>query len=226
LIVLEYGGIDWRGRGACRLPAKEHGHEIDGPFYRGQFAGHEGHCRSFSRSLRSGSVVRKIHKIRLSIENPELFLVANEETSLTNIGLAANSRLFISEQFELPEGESRLIVLDFYGVKVNQLGNGYFQLTPKLDVDVSVEAANVALTGPVTAVSDTSLTLTTEEQGDVTVIITLDTVVADSDKNTLTIQEVLVEDNVTVNAGITVDGLDGDVTATSVTVNLPVPAES
>ncbi len=152
--------------------------------------------------------------------------MANEETSLTNIGLAANSRLFISEQFELPEGESRLIVLDFYGVKVNQLGNGYFQLTPKLDVDVSVEAANVALTGPVTAVSDTSLTLTTEEQGDVTVIITLDTVVADSDKNTLTIQEVLVEDNVTVNAGITVDGLDGDVTATSVTVNLPVPAES
>lgn len=166
----------------------------------------------------------KYTKIRLSIDNPELVFVDDVETSFTNIGLTANSRLFISEMFELPEGESSLIVLDFGGVKVNQLGNGDFQLTPQLDVDVSVEAASIALSGPVTEVSGTSLTVMTEEQGDVTVIITEDTALGDSDGTMLDIMdiadEVMAGDNVTVVAEITVDGLDGDVTATSVTINL------
>ena len=146
----------------------------------------------------------KYTKIRLTIENPELFLVG-DETSFTNIGLSANSRLFISEMFELPAGESSLIVLDFGGVKINQLGNGDFQLTPQLAVDVSVESANVALSGEVVAVSETSLTVMTEEQGAVTVIVTVETTVEDSNGNVLGILDVPVGDDVTVNAGITVD---------------------
>ena len=63
-------------------------------------------------------------KIRISIANPRLVLVSDPETVITDVHLTANNRLFVSETFELPEGQSSLIVLDLGGIALRQQGQG------------------------------------------------------------------------------------------------------
>lgn len=91
-------------------------------------------------------------KIRLSIENPRLVLVAAPEVELTNIQLTANGRLFVNEDFVLPEGQNSLILLDFGGIKLVQLGNGNYVLTPQLAADVEVTSADVSASGTITSI--------------------------------------------------------------------------
>ena len=98
-------------------------------------------------------------KIRLSIANPRLVLKSDPNVELMNIHLTANSRLFISQTFVVPPDQTSLILLDFGGIKLVQLGNGDYNLTPQLAVDLNIVSADVLLTGQILVINGTSLTI-------------------------------------------------------------------
>lgn len=79
-------------------------------------------------------------KIRLEIEDPELVLKAEPETVYTNIQLTANDRLFIDVDFDLEGGDNRILVLDFGGIHLVELGqgNGGYVLTPQLRASLEI----------------------------------------------------------------------------------------
>lgn len=81
----------------------------------------------------------KYTKIRISFEDPVLTLIDPAvEISGDQIKLTANGRLFISQMFELPEGEETVLIVDFGGLHLVMNGNGDFTLTPQLQVDLEV----------------------------------------------------------------------------------------
>lgn len=155
-------------------------------------------------------------KIRLSIENPRLVLVANPEVELTNIQLTANGRLFVNEDFELPEGQNSLILLDFGGIKLVQLGNGDYVLTPQLAADVEVTSADVSASGTITSID------TAQDQfvlaiadGEIEVVYTGAAIYRPGDTDTATGQET----DLVVGAEVHLEGtlfVDGSVAATSI----------
>ena len=110
------------------------------------------------------------NQIRLFIEDPVMVL-DDGKAEYTNIHLTANSRLFITGGFELPDGET-VVQLDFGGVKIVQQGNGDYTWTPQLQATVDVTlvpttSEGVIAAGSLDTVNDTFvLTLTS---GDVTV---------------------------------------------------------
>jgi len=77
-------------------------------------------------------------KIRLEIQDPELVFKAEPETVYTNIHLTANDRLFITVDFELEDGDNRVLVLDFGGIHLVALGNGDYNLTPQLRAELEI----------------------------------------------------------------------------------------
>lgn len=77
-------------------------------------------------------------KIRLEIQDPELVFKADSETVFTNIHLTANDRLFITVDFELEDGDNRVLVLDFGGIHLVALGNGDYNLTPQLRAELEI----------------------------------------------------------------------------------------
>lgn len=92
-------------------------------------------------------------KISLEISNPELVFKDEPDTVYTNIQLTANDRLFISEQFTVEDGESKVLLLDFGGIHLVETGTGNgntnhkYVLTPQLRADVSLvspESATIA----------------------------------------------------------------------------------
>lgn len=97
------------------------------------------------------------NQIKISIENPRMTLVSNPEEELTNIHLTANSRLFITQQFEVPEGES-LLLLDFDGAKIVELGNSDYNWTPQLHADLTFESAEVNSAGTIESIDETAQT--------------------------------------------------------------------
>lgn len=104
-------------------------------------------------------------KIRLEIADPRMVLKEDPETEITDIQLTANGRLFVSQTFEVPEGQTSLILLDFNGVKVVEQGNGGYTLTPQLRVDLSVLDAAATVTGTVVS-NDTGELLLVLNLGD------------------------------------------------------------
>jgi hypothetical protein len=114
----------------------------------------------------------KYTKIRISFENPVLVLTSDPNTELTNIQVTANGHLFISQMFELPEGQESVLQIDFGGLHLVELGNGNFVLTPQLQVNLAVgvvEATTVA--GEIVAI-DTEIDVITilTEGGDEIVV--------------------------------------------------------
>jgi hypothetical protein len=89
------------------------------------------------------------NQIRLSISDPRLILASAPDETLTDIHLTANGRLFITETFELTEGASQLLILDFGGLKLVQTGADFFVLTPQLQASVSTEPADVLAEGTI-----------------------------------------------------------------------------
>ncbi len=77
-------------------------------------------------------------KIRLEIQDPELVFKTDPETVYTNIHLTANDRLFITVDFELEDGDNRVLVLDFGGIHLVALGNGDYNLTPQLRAELEI----------------------------------------------------------------------------------------
>ena len=88
-------------------------------------------------------------KIRLTVENPQLVLTADLSTVITDIQLTANSRLFISGSFELPEGQTSLILLDFSDLHLVETGSGKYVWTPQLRATISVTPAHALASGTI-----------------------------------------------------------------------------
>ncbi len=91
-------------------------------------------------------------KIRIEIEDPRLVLKADPDTVIEDVHLTANSHLFISKSFELPEGQNSLILLDFGGLHLVQNGSSDYVLTPQLRADITVQSADVALEGVIESI--------------------------------------------------------------------------
>jgi predicted nucleic acid-binding Zn-ribbon protein len=110
-------------------------------------------------------------QIRLSISDPELYLTGSDEAE-TDIHLTANSRLFVTEHFEVAEGEEAVLMLDFGGMHLVQRGNGGYVLTPQLEAEILIEPAPVLLTGTILSVdynTDAFVLVITDGNGEKTV---------------------------------------------------------
>lgn len=97
-------------------------------------------------------------KIRLTVKDPVLVLVSDPSTSITDIQMTANSRLFVSKSFDIPEGQASLVLLDFNGIHLQSTGNGKYVWTPQLRADVSVVPADVQAAGTIASVDATTQT--------------------------------------------------------------------
>ncbi len=95
-------------------------------------------------------------KVRLSVKDPELVLTADPGTVITDVQLTANSRLFVSTAFELPAGESSLLLLDFDDIHLVQTGSGKYVWTPQLRADVSVVPAAITAGGVIDSIDTTN----------------------------------------------------------------------
>ena len=98
-------------------------------------------------------------KIRLTIDNPRLVLKSDLDTVLTDIQLTANSRLFVSEHFNLPEGPN-LIQLDSGGIHLVATGQDRLVFTPQLRAQVGVSDAAIIATGPLGTIVGDELSMT------------------------------------------------------------------
>jgi hypothetical protein len=99
-------------------------------------------------------------KIRLSIENPRLILDSDPETVITDIHLTANGRLFISEEFELPDGGFYLLILHFESIHLVEQGNGGYVLTPQLRATIEIEPREARVCGTIVDIDKDTDTFT------------------------------------------------------------------
>ena len=99
-------------------------------------------------------------KIRLAVKDPKLELVSDPGVFITDIQLTANGHLFVSESFDVPANQTSLILLDFQGLHLVETGQGKYVWTPQLRAAISVEAADVVVTGTIEAVDAGASTLT------------------------------------------------------------------
>ena len=104
------------------------------------------------------------NQIRLSIENPRMTLVDSSKAVYTNIHLTANSRLFITQQFELPGGQV-ILQLDFAGVKIVERGNNDYTWTPQLEAEITIVAVETTSTGAVASLDLNTSQFTLQESG-------------------------------------------------------------
>jgi len=156
-------------------------------------------------------------KLRLSIANPRLVLASDPETEITDVHLTANSRLFVSQKFTIPEGNT-LLILDFGGVKLVQLGNGGYNLTPQLDVELTVQSADVQSSGTVVSFDGETLVITLEDGSELSIAVTAETAFLPNDTD-----PPASADGLTVGATVSVEGtmfVDGSITATTITLGL------
>ena len=101
------------------------------------------------------------NRIELTIANPRLVLKATPDTVLTNIQLTADSRMFVSGSFVVPEDGNTVIRLDFGGIHLVPAADKYV-LTPQLRADVVTAAAPAPVKneGEITAINTVDSTLT------------------------------------------------------------------
>lgn len=160
-------------------------------------------------------------KIRLSIENPRMYLKAAPDVAITDIQITANGRLFVSQTVEVPAGQVSLIVLDFGGIHLVQQGNGGYTLTPQLAVNISVTNAQVTATGTITSNDTTAKSLVLDlGDSDLTVKYGSAQIFLATDTTTPTGTAA----DLAVGTSVQVDGLmqaDGTVVADKVTIQPP-----
>jgi hypothetical protein len=160
-------------------------------------------------------------KIRLSIENPRLILADAPETVLENVHLTANGHLFVSGGFELPEGESSLVLLDFESFHLVEAGNsGQYVLTPQLRATIQVQPAEAQATGVIVAI-DTETSMLTLDVDDSDAVIDVDFAAAAillADASPGTPADLVVGANVQVSGTVSVSGV---ITADTITLIAP-----
>ncbi len=160
-------------------------------------------------------------KIRLEYENPVLELT--DGTISEDIHETANSRLFVSQQFEIPEGPI-LMSLDLNGLHLVETGgDGGYVFTPQLEVTLDIQSAVVTATGTISALDTEQNTLTlTLEDGETQVNYTDETAITLPDGAAGTEADLAVGQEVEVTGIV---DLEGTVTADSIhIVSVPPPS--
>jgi len=158
-------------------------------------------------------------KIRLSIENPRLALADDPDTILENVQLTANGHLFVSGGFELPEGESSLVLLDFESFHLVQAGNsGKYVLTPQLRATIQVQATAAQATGAIVAVGSDTLTLDLADSDDSLEVNFAAADIVRADATPGSIADLTVGANVLVTGTLSVSGV---LTADTITLIAP-----
>ncbi len=150
-------------------------------------------------------------KVRLTVKDPKLVLATDPETVITDIQLTANGRLFVSESFDLPDGQTSLVLLDFEGLHIVETGNGKYVWTPQLRARISVAPAQAVVTGTISAVDTSTATLTVNvsENGQPvevdygSAVIFLPT---DTDTPSGTADDLVVDTTLTVEGTLSVSG--------------------
>jgi hypothetical protein len=95
--------------------------------------------------------VGKYTKIALYYENP-VVTVGGVET--TDVQTTANGRIFISQNFIVPDTGPVLIQIDFKEIGLTETGNsGKYVLNPQLRVDISIETALVEFAGTILSIT-------------------------------------------------------------------------
>jgi plastocyanin len=148
-------------------------------------------------------------KIRLAISNPRLTLTADPGNVHTNVQLTANGRLFVSESFEVVDGEDQFLVLVFQGLHLIEKGNGDFVLTPQLRADVETTGADVSATGAITGLDLANNSFVLElPEGDLTVTYDDDTQIflATDEVNPTGTEDNLLDATIQVDGTLTVNG--------------------
>lgn len=114
-----------------------------------------------SEVLSSAEVPAGVYsQIRLSISDPRLVLASDPETVITDVHLTANNRVFITQRFEIPEGQTSLLMLDFGGLHLVQTGNNGYVLTPQIQAVLDIVNADVYADGEVSALDADADTFT------------------------------------------------------------------
>jgi hypothetical protein len=162
-------------------------------------------------------------QIRLEISNPRLVLKADPNTTITDdIQLTANGHLFVSGQFEVPEGGTQLLVLSFGGIHLVQTGNGKLVLTPQLRADLQVSDAAGLVVGTIGSVDGDTLSVTLEDGSTVPVNFAAAVIYLPADTDTPTGTAA----DLTVGTGIEAQGLfgvDAILAAETIYVQPPTP---
>jgi len=165
-------------------------------------------------------------RIVLNIENPVLVLADDPDTEITDIQLTANSRLFVTEMFELPEEQDSLIVLDFGGIMLVETGGGMFVLTPQLGAEINVSSAAAQVTGVLTNLDtdENSFTVDFGDDGSIDVVYDETTVeiFLEADTDTPTGTEADLTDGQTVEVEGTLF-VDGSLNADRITIVAAAP---
>ena len=167
-------------------------------------------------------------KIRIAVQDPKLVLVSDRETTITDIQLTANGHLFVSESFDVPEGQTSLVLLDFQGLHLVETGNGKYVWTPQLRATISVVAADVVVTGTIDTV-DAAAGRITVDVGEGSDLVDVDFSGAviflptDTDTPTGAVEDLVTGAAVTVDGTLAVSGL---VTANAIHILPPPEAAS
>jgi hypothetical protein len=160
-------------------------------------------------------------KVRLSIEDPRLVLADDPDTILENVQLTANGHLVVSGGFELPEGESSLVLLDFESFHLVQSGNsGKYVLTPQLRATIQVQPAAAQATGEIVAVDIVTSMLTldlADSDGTIDVDFSAATILL-ADLTPGTTADLVVGADVLVTGTLSVSGI---LTADTITLMAP-----
>jgi len=114
----------------------------------------------------------KYTKIRIGIADPVLVLVDEPGVEYTDIQLTANSRLFISQQFELPADQEVTLVLGFGGIHLVDTNGGSYTWTPQMQVVITMEPVAGSATGIITEVGEGWFAV--ELDAETTVIVSFD----------------------------------------------------
>lgn len=159
------------------------------------------------------------NQIRLHIADPELYLVDDPETPITDIQLTANERLFVGGEFTVPEDQVSLLMLAFESMHLVEQGNGGYTLTPQLRADVSIVDAEILLEGEIVAVDTENEVLTVAlPEGEIDVHFADAALYSSFDAYDALDEDATVDDLVD-GAGIWVEGLlqvDGTVQADAI----------
>jgi hypothetical protein len=160
-------------------------------------------------------------KIRLEIQDPELVLKSNTTEVITKVKLTANGHLFICEEFDLPEGQDSLILLDFGGIHLVLNGNGRYVLTPQLRAEITVQDAAVMLSGEIVSVDmDADSMVVQVGDDEITVFYSGAAIFLPADMGTATGTETDLAPGLSVDV-VGLLSVDGTVTASEIHILAP-----
>lgn len=94
--------------------------------------------------------VGKYTKVSIYYENPVLTIGGIEQT---DVKTTANGRIFISQNFTIPDDGPVLIMINFNAICLTLTGEGTYIINPQLIVDISLTSAEVEIEGLIVGIT-------------------------------------------------------------------------